>query len=72
LSDRFPIQNGLKQGDALSPLLFKFAVLSVCTEEEQHSMIWFLWPESVSGAAIYQKLSAQYRKRILLQGSVYE
>jgi hypothetical protein len=26
LSDSFPIQNGLKQGDALSPLLFNFAV----------------------------------------------
>jgi hypothetical protein len=26
LSDKFPIQNGLKQGDALSPLLFNFAV----------------------------------------------
>jgi hypothetical protein len=24
LSDSFPIQNGLKQGDALSPLLFNF------------------------------------------------
>jgi hypothetical protein len=25
LSDNFPIQNGLKQGDALSPLIFNFA-----------------------------------------------
>jgi hypothetical protein len=26
LFDNFPIQNGLKQGDVLSPLLFNFAV----------------------------------------------
>jgi hypothetical protein len=26
LSDKFPIQNGLKQGDAPSPLLFNFAL----------------------------------------------
>jgi retron-type reverse transcriptase len=26
LSDRFPIQNGLKQGDTLSPLLLNFAL----------------------------------------------
>jgi hypothetical protein len=26
LSDCFPIQNGLKQGDALQPLLFNFAL----------------------------------------------
>jgi hypothetical protein len=25
LSDNFPVQNGLKQGDALSPLFFNFA-----------------------------------------------
>jgi hypothetical protein len=26
LSDKFPIKNGLKQGDALSPLLLNFAL----------------------------------------------
>ena len=26
MSDRFPIRNGFKQGDALSPLLFNFAL----------------------------------------------
>ena len=26
MSDRFPIRNGLKKGDALSPLLFNFAL----------------------------------------------
>jgi hypothetical protein len=29
LSDPFHIQNGLKQGDALSPLLFNFALLTI-------------------------------------------
>ena len=26
MSDMFPIRNGLKQGDALSPMLFNFAL----------------------------------------------
>jgi len=26
VSDRFPIRNGLKQGDALTPMLFNFAL----------------------------------------------
>ena len=26
MSDRFPIRNGLKQGDAVSPMLFNFSL----------------------------------------------
>jgi hypothetical protein len=34
LSDKFPIQNGLKQADALSPLLFNFALENVIKMSE--------------------------------------
>ena len=48
------------------------APLSVLTKEEQRSVIRFLWSEGVSGAAIHQRLSAQYRNSVLPQRSVYE
>jgi hypothetical protein len=38
LSDLFSIQNGLKQGDALSPLLFNFGVGYVIKKAQKNQM----------------------------------
>jgi hypothetical protein len=38
LSDSFPIQNGLKQGDALSPLLFNFALVYAVTKVQENQV----------------------------------
>ena len=48
------------------------APLSVCTKEEQRSVIRFLWSDGVSGAEIHRRLSAQYWNSVLPQRSVYE
>jgi hypothetical protein len=38
LSDNFPIQNSLKQGDALSPLLFNFALKYAIAKVEENQV----------------------------------
>jgi hypothetical protein len=48
------------------------APLSLCIKEEQRSVTRFLLSEDVSGAAIYQRLSAQYGNSALAQWNVYE
>ena len=48
------------------------APLSVCTKQEQRSVIRFLWSEGVSGAETHRRLSAQYGNSVLPQRSVHE
>jgi len=49
LSDTFPIKNGLKQGDALSPLLFNFALhYAIRRVQDKAGWIEFRWYTSVS------------------------
>jgi hypothetical protein len=38
LPDKFPIQNGLKQGDALSPLLFNFALECAISKVQENEV----------------------------------
>ena len=48
------------------------ARLSVCTREEQRSIIRFLWAEGVKGAEIHAHLCIQYGNKALPRRSVYK
>jgi len=48
------------------------AHLSVCTKEEQRSVIRFLWAEGVKGAKIHARLCTQYWYNALPPQSIYE
>jgi retron-type reverse transcriptase len=50
LSDKFPTQNGLKQGDAPSPLLFNFALeYAIRKVREKSSRFGIEWDTSAIG-----------------------
>jgi hypothetical protein len=50
LSDKFPIRNGLKQGDALSPLLFNFPLeYAIRKVQKQLSQFGIEWDTAATG-----------------------
>jgi hypothetical protein len=47
LSDSFPIQNGLKEGNSLMPLFFKFAVECAIRNLQETEMKWDTSPSGL-------------------------